>query len=144
MSLNQNENWVRSKKKIPLHGHEIRLFVFGFSFHSRLFHLYGDVTIASERQQIKINAQHTWSLSSEGSFNIECHIYCDDGHSFMWSSTMIREIRLCCRAFGSEDVITCFNGLALSLPRLHNPTFYMRSEHSNQLRHWFVKGNQMR
>ena len=45
-----------------------RFFLFiclGFFVHSRIFHSYGDVTIAGEGLQIF--ARHSWPLSSEGS-----------------------------------------------------------------------------
>ena len=43
------------------------MFVWGFSSHSRIFHSYGDITIAAEGLQILSYAPHTWPLSSEGS-----------------------------------------------------------------------------
>ena len=42
-------------------------FIWGQSFHSRIFHSYGDDTIIGERQQILTYARHSWPLSSEGS-----------------------------------------------------------------------------
>ena len=45
----------------------VNLFVWGFSFHSRIFHSYGEVPITGERLQILTYAQHSWPLSSEGS-----------------------------------------------------------------------------
>ena len=60
----------------------VQLFVcLGFSFRSRIFHLYGDVTFASEGLQILTFARHSWPLSSEGS--LACHTYCDTGHPFI-------------------------------------------------------------
>ena len=41
------------------------VFVWGFSSHSRIFHLYGNVTINGERLQILIYARHSRPLSSE-------------------------------------------------------------------------------
>ena len=38
-----------------------------FSFISRIFHSFGDVTITGERLQILIFSRHLWPLSSEGS-----------------------------------------------------------------------------
>ena len=52
-----------------------------FSSHSRIFHLFKDVTIADERLQILTYARHLEQLSSEGS--LACHIYCDTGHPFI-------------------------------------------------------------
>ena len=40
----------------------------------RIFHSYGDVTIAGERLQILTFARHSWLLSSEGS--LTCHTNC--------------------------------------------------------------------
>ena len=48
---------------------------------SRIFHSYGDVTIAREGLQILTNARHSWPLSSEGS--LTCHTYCDTGLPFV-------------------------------------------------------------
>ena len=42
-------------------------FLWGFSSHSRFFHLYGDVTITGEGLQILTDARHSWPLSSKGS-----------------------------------------------------------------------------
>ena len=52
----------------------VSLFVWGLSSYSRIFHLYGDVIIASEWLQIFNSARHSWPLSKEGSS--ECHTYC--------------------------------------------------------------------
>ena len=43
----------------------------------RIFHSYGDVTIAGEGQQTLTYDWHSWPLSSEGS--LTCHTYCDTG-----------------------------------------------------------------
>ena len=51
------------------------LFVWSLSSHSRIFHSYGDVTIACEGLQILTYARHSWPLSSEGS--LTCHTHCD-------------------------------------------------------------------
>ena len=57
------------------------LIVFVLSSHLRIFHLYGDVTIAGEGLGILTYVRHSWSLSSEDS--LACHIYCDTGHRFI-------------------------------------------------------------
>ena len=44
-----------------------RLFVFSFSSHSRIFHSFGDVTIAGAGLQILTCAQHLWPLSNQSS-----------------------------------------------------------------------------
>ena len=56
-------------------------FVCGLTSHSRIFHSYGDVTIAGEGLQILTYARHSWPLSSEDS--LACHIYCDTDHPFL-------------------------------------------------------------
>ena len=60
----------------------ICLFVWG-SFHSRIFHWFGDVTIAGEFEELQIfnYARHLWPSNSEGS--LERHTYCDTGHSLI-------------------------------------------------------------
>ena len=57
------------------------LFVWSLSSHSRIFHSYGDVTIAGEGLQILIYARHSCPLSSEGSLTY--HTYCDTGLPFI-------------------------------------------------------------
>ena len=47
---------------------------FGFSFHSRNFHSYGDVTIAGEGLQILTYARHSWQLSSAWEFFCVPHL----------------------------------------------------------------------
>ena len=43
----------------------------GFSYHSRIFHSFGDVTIPGEGLHILTCTRHSWPLSSEGS--LKCH-----------------------------------------------------------------------
>ena len=51
----------------------------GFFVHSRIFHWYGDVTIAGKGLQfLTLYARHSWPLSSDGS--LARHTYCDTGH----------------------------------------------------------------
>ena len=54
------------------------LFIWSLSFHSRIFHSYGEVTIAGEGLQILTYARYSWPLSSEGS--LAC---CDTGLPFI-------------------------------------------------------------
>ena len=61
--------------------HSPFLFSWGFSSHSRIFHSYGDVTIADEGLKNLTFARHSWLLSSEGS--LVCHTDCDTGHPFV-------------------------------------------------------------
>ena len=55
--------------------------VWGFSSHSRIFHSYGDVTIAGKGLQIFIYARYSWQLSSK--VYLAYHTYCDTGHPFI-------------------------------------------------------------
>ena len=52
----------------------------GFSAHTRIFHLYGNVTIAGEELQILTYDRHSWALDREGS--LAWHTYYDMGHTF--------------------------------------------------------------
>ena len=51
----------------------------GFLSHSRIFHSYGDVTIAGEGLQNLTYTRHSWLLNSERSLG--CHTYWDTGTS---------------------------------------------------------------
>ena len=67
-------------------GHTSKTFLGGFLFrffssHSRIFTMYGDVTIAGEGLQVLTYARHSWPLSIEGSF--ACHTYCHMRHPFI-------------------------------------------------------------
>ena len=89
--------WMRSKKRHFLGDNKymyctstpqnrfvclfVCLFVWSLSSHSRIFHSYGDVTIAGEGLQILIYARNLWPLSSEGS--LTCHTCCDTGLPFI-------------------------------------------------------------
>ena len=57
------------------------MFVWSLSSHSRIFHSYGDVTIAGEGLQILTYARQSWPFSSEGS--LTCHTHCDTGLPFI-------------------------------------------------------------
>ena len=63
--------WAEGKLKMEYLFRRVFFFVWGFSSHLRIFHLYGDVTIAGEGLQILTYARHVWPLSSEGS--LACH-----------------------------------------------------------------------
>ena len=105
-----------------------------FSSHSRIFHSYGDVTIADERLQISTYARHSWPLSSEGS--LTCHTCCDTGHSFeMVIFDVSRDTRIYCREFSSGAVTTCLYDLDLSRVRFEHPSFPLRDGRSDPLPH---------
>ena len=61
----------------------VEILFWSLSFHSRMFHSYGDVTIADEGLQVLTltYARLSWPLSSEDS--LACHTYCYTGHPFI-------------------------------------------------------------
>ena len=93
------------------------MFVWGLSSHSRVFHSYGDVTITGEGLQILTCARRSWTLGSEGS--LACYTYCNTY----------------CRSFSSVAVSTCFHDLGLTRLGFEHPTFRLRCQRSNILRH---------
>ena len=56
-------------------------FFWSLSSHSKIFHIYGDVTITDEGLQMITYARHSLPLNSEGS--LACHTYCYMGHPFI-------------------------------------------------------------
>ena len=51
--------------------------------HSRIIHLFRDVTIAGKGLQILTYARHLWPLTSEVSLAYMYHTKCDTGHPFI-------------------------------------------------------------
>ena len=107
------------------------LFVWSFSSHSRIFQSFGDITIAGEGLPILTYAQHLWPSSSSGW--LACHTYCDTGHLFImvifedpWHSHLMPSV---CQ----------WNCHYLSRLGFEHPTFRLRGECSNPLRHRRVK-----
>ena len=101
--------------------HYLCLFVFwSLSSHSKIFHSYGDVSIAGEGLQILIYARHSWLLGSEGS--LACHTYCDTGHSFIMVISEDPWPRSCYRAFSSGAVTTYFYDIGLSIAAENRPS----------------------
>ena len=87
-------------------------FVFrGLSSHSRIVHSYGDVTIRAA--------------------NFVLYMLVTHGH---WA-VRVRDTDTYCWAFSSGAVTTCFYDLVLSWLNFEHPTFRMRGERSNPLRH---------
>ena len=110
----------------------VYLFVSGFSSHSSIFYLYGNVTITGEGLYILTYARHLSPLSNEGF--LACHTYCDTGHIFImvpWT----RDTHTYYRPFGSATVTTCFYDFSPSRLIFDNPTFRLQGEGSNRLRH---------
>ena len=104
------------------------LFVIFFIFK---FYSYWGVTITSVVVQILIYTRHSWALSSKGS--LACHTYYGTGHPLimvisedLWHSHLLPS---------SGTVTTCFYDLSLLRQGFENPTFRLRDEHSNPLRH---------
>ena len=89
------------------------LFVWGLSFHSRIFQSFGDVTITGEGLQILTYTRHSRPLSSGGS--LACHSYCETGH--LWSC---HYLFLQLRSVAAEFI---------------HPTFRLRCQRSNPLLH---------
>ena len=94
----------------------IALFVsWGFSFHSRIFHLYGDVTITSEWLQILTYARLSipWAVSGLK------HVTPNEirGIRLTWSFFRPRDTSITCRALSRVAVISCVKDLGVS--RLH-------------------------
>ena len=90
---------------------------------SKIFHSYGVVTYT----------EHLWPLSTDGS--LACHTYCDTGYPFTLVIMRTRASHSCYWAFSSGAVTACFNYWVLSHLGFKNPTFRMRGERSNRLRH---------
>ena len=77
----------------------------------RIFHSYGDVTIAGEGLQILTYAWRSWPLSSEG------YTYCDKSLPFIMVIPEDPWHSVCWRAFGSGAVdYTCLYDLGLQRP----------------------------
>ena len=60
---------------------EKSLFISGFTYHSKICHSYGDVTITGEGLQIMSSTKQSRPFSSGGS--LDYHTYCDTGHPFI-------------------------------------------------------------
>ena len=109
------------------------MFVCGFSSHWRMFHLYGNVTIAGDGRQVSTYDRHSWSLSSEGS--LACHTYCDTGHPFImvisedpWHSHLLLSVwQWSCHYL--------FLRLRSVAAGIRTPKFRMRELRSNPLHH---------
>ena len=80
--------------------------VWDFSSHSRIFHSFGNVTIAGEGLQTVTYARQLWPLSSQGS--LTCNTYCDTSQPFIvvMSEDPGHSHFL---VFRSGAVFTCFN-----------------------------------
>ena len=74
----------KAERVVTLKCKEFVSFLFVFLFflsHSKIFHSYGDVTIAGEGLQIFTYVRHSWPLSSGGP--LAFHTHCDTGHPFI-------------------------------------------------------------
>ena len=103
-------------------------YVWGLS--SQIFQSHGDVTIAGEGLQILAYAWHSWPLSSEGS--LACpHLLWYRASVYIIVISEYRDTHTYCRAFSSGAVTT----LGLSRLGFEHPTFNLRGQRSNPLRH---------
>ena len=111
----------------------VYLFVWSFfSSYSRIFQSFGDVTIDGKGLQILTYARHLWPLSSEGS--LARHTYCDTGHPIIiipeepWHSHLTPSVwQWSCHYL--------FLRLGLSRLGFEHPTFRLRGQRSNPMRH---------
>ena len=78
-SINHRNKYIlaMSKKITPLTHTFICLFVWGLSFHSRIFHSYGDVTITGKGLQIFYLCSSLMAIEQLGFFSVS-HVY--NGH----------------------------------------------------------------
>ena len=80
----------------PFWAYFVCLFVcLGISSHSRIFHSYGDVTIAGEGLQIFTYIRHS-------------QYYCDTGQSLFNYHPRVPVTHTCCPAYGSRAATACF------------------------------------
>ena len=63
------------------------------------------------------------------------------GICLLWSSPKTRDIHTYCRVFGSEAVTICLNDLGMSRLGFEHPTFRLRYQRSNPLRHDAIVNN---
>ena len=89
--------------------------------YSRIFPSFGEVTIIGKRLQILI------MLGTYGHWAV--------GVPYPATPTVTRDTYTYCQAFGSETVTTCLNELDLSRLEFEHPTFRLRGERFNSLRH---------
>ena len=97
-----------------------------FSFHLRIFHSYGNITIISKGQQIL--TLHSWSMRSKGC--IQCSLHCDMEHPFIMSSPRTRDTDTICRVCSGWSPTTYFKD---SLPGFEHPNVHIRGERSNRM-----------
>ena len=94
-------------------------FVWSFSSHSRILHLYGDVTLTGEPCRAAHFDQYFALMATEqwGFFKVPgaCTPFAIWDIRSWWSSPRTLDIYTCCRLFGSAHgtVTTCINDLCL-------------------------------
>ena len=108
------------------------VFAWGFSSHSRISPSYPDVTISDEGLQI---LTYKWSaptaIEQWGLFSVPYLLW----HGASFYNYHLCDTRTYCQAFGSAAVTTCFYDPGLSRLGFELPTFRLRGERSNELRH---------
>ena len=86
-------------------------------------------------RQICTHIRHLWSFSIEGSFTVY-PTYVTRNIRLQWSSPMTRYTQTYCRSLSNGAVTACMlKRLGMSRPNFENPTFRMRCERSNRMRH---------
>ena len=105
----------------------------GFIVSLENFHLYRNVSIAGEGLQIRTYFRQSWPLSSESS--LAGHTTATWGIRLRWSSQMTRDFHTYCRAFSNGAVTTCFYDVGPSRLGFEHPTFRLRDQRFNRLRH---------
>ena len=100
-----------------------------FRFYSRIFHLFGDITIASEGLQILTYARHLWPF-----FSVP-HILWHG--QFVFNGHLPGPVTLTHNAeyLVVELSLPVYNKLGMSRLRFLHKTFRLGGEHSNPLRH---------
>ena len=101
--------------------------------HLRIFHSYGDVTITGEGLQMLSYARDSRPLSTEGS--LSCHTNCDTGHPFIMVISEDPWYTLNSKPLAVELSLPYFNNLGVLRLGIEHPTFLLRTERSNRLRH---------
>ena len=89
--------------------------MFGYFCPTREF-THGEVTITGEGQQILIDTQNSWSLSSEGS--LACYKYCDTGHNLRGLETTTPKLLTV-----EQSLPALYSGLLR--PKFEHPTFIL-------------------
>ena len=124
------------KKKCKKHYYFVCLFVcLGLSSHLKHFHSYGDVTINGEELQNLALDRHSWLLSTVGFFSVQYLLwqkaYVYNGHF----RGPVTHTPFAERLAVELSLPVFFYKLGLSLMGFEHPTFRLRCQRSDPLRH---------